>query len=107
MRPVPSLRSTDSMSDTTPSALSGDTVLKSQVRDFICGCESLLSAIEGGTELSVEELDLTLLSSTQKRFSSLRRRACFTEEERLTVKHAAAQSSPLLQKLRQERKELV
>jgi hypothetical protein len=42
------------MSDTTPSALSGDTVLKSQVRDFICGCESLLSAIEGGTEYLIE-----------------------------------------------------
>jgi hypothetical protein len=58
MRPVPSLRSTDSMSNTTLSALSSDEVLKSQVRDFICGCESLLSAIERGTELSVEELHL-------------------------------------------------
>jgi hypothetical protein len=59
MRPVPSLRFTDSMTNTTLSApLSSDEVLKSQVKDFICGCESLLSAIEGGTELSVEELHL-------------------------------------------------
>ena len=35
-----------------------DLVLKSEVKNFICGCESLLSAIESGIELSVEELRL-------------------------------------------------
>jgi len=58
MRPVSSLRPTDSMTHTPSPPLSSDEVLKSQVRDFIYGCESLLSAIEGGTELSVEELHI-------------------------------------------------
>jgi hypothetical protein len=38
--------------------LSSDVVLKSQVKDFICGCESLLSAVEADVEFSHEELRL-------------------------------------------------
>jgi hypothetical protein len=38
--------------------VSSDLVLKSEVKDFICGCESLLSAVESGIELSIEELRL-------------------------------------------------
>ena len=38
--------------------LSRDVVLKKEVKAFVCGCESLLGAVESGSEFSVEELHL-------------------------------------------------